>query len=142
MNIPKTEDYRSFQIEFQNVNDFRNKIDEMVMKICNEYPEVNPDEIKVLGESDEICMGDYDQEIVVLSFRFKRNLTQEEIEMRKWEKENLKKRQLQSLQKLIRDNFSDALEFIESIGYEVKHKNDPMKIDCADSIVSMFKDEF
>lgn len=141
MNIPKTEDYRSFQIEFQNVNDFRNKIDEMVMKICNEYPEVNPDEIKVLGESDEICMGDYDQEIVVLSFRFKRNLTQEEIDMRKWEKENLKKRQLQSLQKLIRDNFSDALEFIESIGYEVKHKNGPMKIDCADSLVSMFKDE-
>lgn len=141
MNIPKTEDYRSFQIEFQNVNDFHNKIDEMVMKICNEYPEVNPDEIKVLGESDEICMGDYDQEIVVLSFRFKRNLTQEEIEMRNWEKENLKKRQLQSLQKLIRDNFSDALEFIESIGYEVKHKNDPMKIDYADSIVSMFKDE-
>jgi hypothetical protein len=142
MNTLQKTDTRSFQIDFMNVNEFRKKIDETIEEICSEYPEVNPDEIKVLGESDEICMGDYDQEIVVLSFRFKRNLTQEEIDMRNWEKENLKKRQLQSLQKLIRDNFSDALEFIESIGYEVKHKNDPMKIDCADSIVSMFKDEF
>ena len=115
MNIPKTEDYRSFQIEFQNINDFRNKIDEMVMKICNEYPEVNPDEIKVLGESDEICMGDYDQEIVVLSFRFKRNLTQEEIELRNWEKENLKKPKKLHLQIYCKCFFPSYLKIYLSI---------------------------
>lgn len=135
-------DSRSFQIEFMNINEFRKKIDETIEKICSTYPEVNPDEIKILGESDSICMGDYDQDITVLTFKFKRNLTQEEIDLRNWEKENTRKRQLQSLQKLIRDNFSDTLEFIESIGYEVKLKNNPMKIDYSDSLIKMFCDEY
>lgn len=135
-------DSRSFQIEYMNVNEFRKKIDETIEKICSTYPEVNPDEIKILAESDSICMGDYDQDITVLTFKFKRNLTQEEIELRNWEKENARKRQLQSLQKLIRDNFSDTIEFLESAGYEVRHKNNPMKIDYSDSIINMFSDEF
>ena len=140
MNIPKTEDYRSFQIEFQNVNDFRNKIDEMVMKICNEYPEVNPDEIKVLGESDEICMGDYDQDITVLSFKFKRHMTQEEIDMRNWERENVKKRQILNLQKLIRDNIEDTREYLKELGFEISHKP-KTKIDCAEGLIAMFCEE-
>lgn len=135
-------DMRSFQVEYMPVNNLIIKINEMLDKICNEFPEVDRNTINVLGESDTICMGDYDQDITVLSFKFERHMTKHEIDMLRWEKENTKKRQIQSLQNLIKDNFSDALEFLDSIGYEVRHKNNPMKINYSDSISNMLCDEF
>lgn len=134
-------DMRSFQVEYMPVNNLIIKINEMLDKICNEFPEVDRNTINVLGESDTICMGDYDQDITVLTFKFKRHMTRKEIDIRNWERENTKKRQIQSLQNLIKDNFNDTLEFLDSIGYEVRHKNNPMKIDYSDSIRNMFCDE-
>lgn len=141
MNTLQKTDTRSFQIEFMNVNEFRKKIDETIEKICSEYPEVNPDEINILGESDTICMGDYDQDITVLTFNFKRNLTQEEIDMRNWERENVKKRQILNLQKLIRDNIEDAREYLKELGFSISDRP-VMKRDCAEGIIEMFRDEF
>lgn len=141
MNTLQKTDTRSFQIEFMNVNDFRKKIDETIGKICLEYPEVNPDEINILGESDTICMGDYDQDITVLTFKFKRNLTQEEIDMRNWEKENIKKRQILNLQKLIRDNIEDTREYLKELGFMISERP-VMKRDCAEGITEMFRDEY
>ena len=133
-------DSRSFQIEFMNINEFRKKIDETIEKICSTYPEVNPDEIKILGESDSICMGDYDQDITVLTFKFKRNLTPEEIDMRNWEKENAKKRQILNLQKLIRDNIEDTRDYLKELGFAISERP-IMKRDCAEGLVEMFCDE-
>lgn len=131
MNTLQKTDSRSFQIEFMNVNEFRKKIDETIKKICSIYPEVNPDEINILGESDSICMGDYDQDITVLTFKFKRNLTQEEIDMRNWEKENAKKRQILNLQKLIRDNIEDTRDYLKELGFAISERP-LMKHDCAE----------
>ena len=141
MNTPQKTDSRSFQIEFMNVNEFRKKIDETIEKICSEYPEVNPDEINILGESDTICMGDYDQDITVLTFKFKRNLTQEEIDLRNWERENVKKRQILNLQKLIRDNIEDTREYLKELGFMISERP-VMKRDCAEGITEMFRDEY
>lgn len=141
MNTPQKTDTRSFQIEFMNVNDFHKKIDETIGKICSEYPEVNPDEINIFGESDTICMGDYDQDITVLTFKFKRNLTPEEIEMRNWERENVKKRQILNLQKLIRDNIEDTREYLKELGFMISERP-VMKRDCAEGITEMFRDEY
>jgi hypothetical protein len=136
------DDMRSFQVEYMPVNNLIIKINEMLDKICNEFPEVDRNAINVLGESDTICMGDYDQDITVLSFRFKRHMTEQEIDMLRWGKENERKRQIQLLQKLIKDNSDDVIKFLESIGYEIRHKDNPMKIDYSDSIINMFCDEF
>jgi aspartyl/asparaginyl-tRNA synthetase len=141
MNTLQKTDTRSFQIDFMNVNEFRKKIDEAIEKICKEHPEVNPDEINILGESDSICMGDYDQDITVLTFKFKRNLTQEEIDMRNWEKENIKKRQILNLQKLIRDNIEDTREYLKELGFSISERP-VMKRDCAEGITEMFRDEY
>jgi hypothetical protein len=140
MNTLQKTDHRSFQIDFMNVNEFRKKIDETIEEICSEYPEVNPDEINILGESDSICMGDYDQDITVLTFKFKRNLTQEEIDMRNWEKENVKKRQIINLQKLIRDNIEDTRDYLKALGFAISERP-VMKHDCAEGITKMFCDE-
>ena len=134
-------DSRSFQIEYMNINEFRKKINETIEKICSTYPEVNPDEINILGESDSICMGDYDQDITVLTFKFKRNLTPEEIEMRNWERENAKKLQILNLQKLIRDNIEDIREYLKELGFSISDRP-VMKHDCAESITEMFRDEY
>lgn len=141
MNTLQKTDSRSFQIEFMNINEFRKKIDEAIKTICTEYPEVNPDEINILGESDSICMGDYDQDITVLTFKFKRNLTQEEIDMRNWEKENVKKRQILNLQKLIRDNIEDTRDYLKELGFVISERP-VMKRDCAEGITEMFRDEY
>lgn len=135
------DDMRSFQVEYMPVNNLIIKINEMLDKICHEFPEVDRNTINVLGESDTICMGDYDQGVTVLTFRFKRHMTPEEIDMLRWGKENERKRRIQLLQKLIKDNSDDAIKFLESNGYEVRHKNNPMKIDYSDSIRNMFCDE-
>lgn len=141
MNTLQKTDHRSFQINFMNVNEFRKKIDEAIEKICKEHAEVNPDEINILGESDSICMGDYDQDITVLTFKFKRNLTQEEIDMRNWEKENAKKRQILNLQKLIRDNIEDTRDYLKELGFAISERP-VMKHDCAEGITKMFCDEY
>ena len=141
MNTLQKTDTRSFQIEFMNVNEFRKKIDEAIKTIFTKYPEVNPDEINIFGESDTICMGDYDQDITVLTFKFKRNLTPEEIEMRNWERENVKKRQILNLQKLIRDNIEDTREYLKELGFAISDRP-VMKRDCAEGITEMFRDEY
>lgn len=141
MNTLQKTDTRSFQIEFMNVNEFRKKIDEAIKTICTKYPEVNPDEINIFGESDTICMGDYDQDITVLTFKFKRNLTPEEIEMRNQERENVKKRQILNLQKLIRDNIEDTREYLKELGFAISDRP-VMKRDCAEGITEMFRDEY
>ena len=133
-------DMRSFQVEYMPVNNLIIKINEMLDKICNEFPEVDRNTINVLGESDTICMGDYDQDITVLSFKFKRHMTQEEIEMRNWERENVKKRQILNLHKLIRDNIEDTREYLKELGFEISHKP-KTKIDCAEGLIAMFCEE-
>jgi aspartyl/asparaginyl-tRNA synthetase len=134
-------DMRSFQVEYMPANNLIIKINEMLDKICNEFPEVDRNTINVLGESDTICMGDYDQDITVLTFNFKRNLTQEEIDMRNWEKENIKKRQILNLQKLIRDNIEDTREYLKELGFSISERP-VMKRDCAEGITEMFRDEY
>ena len=83
-------DIQSFQVEYMSANNLIVKINEMLDKICNEFPEVDRNTINVFGESDTICMGDYDQDIIVLLFKFKRHMTEQEIDMCNWEKENEK----------------------------------------------------
>lgn len=134
-------DMRSFQVEYMPANNLIIKINEMLDKICNEFPEVDRNTINVLGESDTICMGDYDQDITVLSFKFKRHMTQEEIEMRNWERENVKKRQILNLQKLIRDNIEDTREYLKELGFSISERP-VMKRDCAEGITEMFRDEY
>lgn len=134
-------DMRSFQVEYMPANNLIIKINEMLDKICNEFPEVDRNTINVLGESDTICMGDYDQDITVLSFKFKRHMTQEEIEMRNWERENVKKRQILNLHKLIRDNIEDTREYLKELGFAISER--PItKRDCAKGLIAMFCDEY
>lgn len=133
-------DMRSFQVEYMPANNLIIKINEMLDKICNEFPEVDRNTINVLGESDTICMGDYDQDITVLSFKFKRHMTQEEIEMKQFQKEQLKKSSIENMRKLMNDNIDEAREYLKELGFEILHKP-KTKIDCAASIKGMFVDE-
>lgn len=144
-------DMRSFEISYDvNINEFRKTIDAQVDKICKEFPEVDPNEIYVLGESDTICMGDYDKDITVLTFKFKRHMTVQELEMKQFQKEQLKKSSIENMRKLMNDNIDEAREYLKELdeareylkklGLEMKHKP-KTKIDCADSIKGMFVNE-
>lgn len=133
-------DMRSFEISYVNINEFRKSIDEQVDKICKEFPEVDPNEIYVLGESDTICMGDYDQDITVLTFKFKRHMTIQELEMKQFQKEQLKKRSIENMRKLMNDNIDEAREYLKELDLEISHKP-KTKIDCADSLKGMFVNE-
>ena len=143
-------DMRSFEIGYVNINEFRKTIDAQVDKICKEFPEVDPNEIYVMGESGVVCMGDYDQDITVLIFKFKRNLTERELEMEQFQKEQLKKRSIENMRKLINDNIDEAREYLKELDearehfkkleLEISHKP-KTKIDCADSLKGMFVDE-
>ena len=131
-------DIRSFEISYVNINEFRKSIDAQVDKICKEFPEVDPNEIYIMGESGAVCMGDYDQDITVLIFKFKRNLTERELEMLQFQKEQLKKRSVENMRKLINDNIDEAREYLKEL--ETLHKP-KTKIDCADSLKGMFVNE-
>ena len=133
-------DMRSFEISYANINEFRKTIDAQVDKICKEFPEVDPNEIYVFGESDSICMGDYDQDVTVLLFKFKRHMTEQEIEMKQFQKEQLKKRSIENMQKLMDDNIEEAIIYLKELGLETSHKP-KTKIECADSLKEMFVNE-
>lgn len=115
-------DMRSFEIGYVNINEFRKTIDAQVDKICKEFPEVDPNEIYVLGESDTICMGDYDQDITVLTFKFKRHMTVQELEMKQFQKEQLKRRSIENMLKLMNDNIVEAREYLKKLELEISHK--------------------
>ena len=133
-------DMRSFEISYVNINEFRKTIDAQVDKICKEFPEVDPDEIYVFGETDEICCGDEYKEIVVLTFRFQRNLTEQELRMEQFQKEQLKKRSIENMRRLMNDNIDEAREYLKELELEISHKP-KTKIDCAESIKGMFVNE-
>jgi hypothetical protein len=139
-NNCQTMDIRSFQIVSMNINDFRNKIDEQVKIICTKYPEVNPDEIDIVGQIDTMCCGDYEDEIAMLTFKFRRNLTEHEIEMRKFQHEHIKKRSIENMQKLMKDNIEEAIIYLKELDFEISHKP-KTKIDCAKGLIAMFCDE-
>jgi hypothetical protein len=62
--------------------------------------------------------------------------------MENYQKHCIKQRAVQSMRKLVRDNFSDMVDYLDELGFDVKKRNSPIKkIDCADSIKEMFKDE-
>lgn len=131
-------DVRSFEIGHVNINEFRKTIDAQVDKICKAFPEVDPDKIYVFGETDEICCGDTDRKIVLLTFRFQRNWTERELEIRQFQKEQLKKRSIENMRKLMNDNIDEAREYLKEL--ETSHKP-KTKIDCAGSLKGMFVNE-
>jgi hypothetical protein len=139
-NKYQTMDIRTFQIESMNINKFRNKIDEQIKAICTKYPEVNPNEIDIVGQTDTICSGDYEDEIVLLTFKFRRNLTEHEIEMRKFQHEQYKKRAVENMRKLMNDNIEEAINYLKELEFEISNKP-KTKIDCAKGLIAMFCEE-
>lgn len=139
-NKYQTMDIRTFQIESMNINKFRNKIDEQIKAICTKYPEVNPNEIDIVGQTDTLCCGDYEDEIVLLTFKFRRNLTEYEIELRNFQREQYKKNTVESMKKLMNDNIEEAINYLKELEFEISHKQ-KTKIDCSEELIAMFCDE-
>lgn len=138
MDSTKKTDYAHFSIDIMNINSFNKKIAEVIHDIKESYPEVDTDNIRISFDTPQ----HEDDLFTYVKLTFVRNKTKEELESENYQKNLIKQRAVQSMRKLVKDNFSDMVDYLDELGFDVKKRNSHiMKIDCADSIKEMFKDE-